>query len=90
MWFLMCTKRIQLRMLSPSGDQNSHLVQIVPTCPIKQWDQLLSSGDFKNNVVILFLLQQWKETKNMPGDKIIYVTSGVNAFKLTTNLRMCL
>ena len=33
---------------------NSHLVlkQIVPTCPIKQWGQLLSSGYFKHKVIL--------------------------------------
>ena len=45
---------------------------------------ILSLVDFKNKV-ILFLLPQWKEIQNMLSDKIMYVTSGINAFKFTAN-----
>ena len=58
--------------------------QIVPSSPIKQWSQLLSSGDFKNKLVS-FLVQQWEEEKEFLGDKTLLVTSGVDTFKLTAN-----
>ena len=64
--------------------KDANVKQIVPTCPIKQWGQPLSSGDFKNKV-ILFLLQQCKEIKDMLDNKIMPVTSGVDSFKLTVN-----
>ena len=57
--------------------------QIVPTSPIKQWNQLLSSGDFKNKLVS-FLVQEWKSNKRFLDAKALFVTTGTETYKITT------
>ena len=46
------------------------LKQIVATSPINQWNQLLSSGDFKNKLID-FLVDEWKANQPLVDGKIL-------------------
>ncbi|XP_066925450.1 uncharacterized protein [Clytia hemisphaerica] len=56
--------------------------QIVSSAPIKQWGQLLSSGEFKNKLITYFL-NDWKSKRHLLGDKILYVNDSTETWKLT-------
>ena len=58
--------------------------KIVATSSIKQWNQLLSSGDLKNKLVDFFVTE-WKRDQSAIGDKTIFVTNNRFAYKLTTD-----
>ena len=62
---------------------NLVLKKIVPTSQIKQWQQLLSSGDFKNKL-ISYLVSDWKMFADLPNGKMLIVTDGADAFEITT------
>ena len=55
--------------------------QIVPTSPIKQWSQLLSSGDLKNKLN-KFLGEEWQRPERGIGDKTLFVTVDHQAIKI--------
>ena len=72
------------RLRRSSGE--SVIKNIVATSSIKQWNQLLSSGDFKNKLVDYFVTE-WKKDRSAIGDKTIFVTNNrFLAYKLTTDL----
>ena len=56
--------------------------QIVSTAPIKQWGQLLSSGEFKNKLVTFFL-NDWKTKRHLLDDKTMYVNDSTETWKFT-------
>lgn len=56
--------------------------QIVSSAPIKQWGQLLSSGEFKNKL-ITFFLNDWKTKRHLLNDKTVYVNDSSGTWKLT-------
>ena len=59
------------------------LKQIVSTSKIKQWHQLLSSGDFQNKLVS-YLADDWKLNTDLLNGRMLFVTSGADAFEITT------
>ena len=64
------------------------LKQIVPSAEIIQWNLLLSSNENKNKL-ISFIVNQWKHSLHLIGEKQIYVTSGQNAFQLNSTEWSC-
>lgn len=56
--------------------------QIVSSAPIKQWGQLLSSGEFKNKLVTYFL-NDWKTKRHLLYDKTVYVNDSSETWLFT-------
>ncbi|XP_066920827.1 uncharacterized protein [Clytia hemisphaerica] len=56
--------------------------KIVSTAPIKQWGQLLSSGEF-NNKLVTFFLNDWKTKRHLLDNKTMYVNDSTETWKFT-------
>ena len=59
-----------------------NLKKIVSTSQIKQWGQLLSSGNFKNKL-ISFIVDDWDAKRELLGDKVLYVNNASKTWKYT-------
>ena len=53
--------------------------KIVSSAPIKQWGQLLSSGDFKNKLVT-FILHDWQSKRNLLKNRTLFVNDAVETW----------
>ena len=60
------------------------LKKIVSTSQIKQWSQLLSSGDFKNKLVS-YIVNHWKTNREMLGNKELYVNDASETWRYTSS-----
>jgi len=60
------------------------LKKIVPTSQIKQWSQLLSSGDFKNKLISYFV-DHWKTKRELLRNKELYVNNASETWRFTTS-----
>ena len=60
------------------------LQKIIPNSPIKQWTLLLSSNHNKN-MIVEFLIGQWKNQLNLLNEKELYVTIGDIALRLCSS-----
>ena len=58
--------------------------RILPNSEIKQWNLLLSSNT-KKNKLIEFIVNEWKNLGHLLGQKVLYVTSGIDVFQKTTD-----
>ena len=58
--------------------------RILPNSEIKQWNLLLSSNTNKNKL-IEFIVNEWKNLGHLFSQKVFYVTSGTDAFWVTTD-----
>ena len=58
--------------------------RILPNSEIKQWNLLLSSNTNKNKL-IEFIVNEWKNLGHLLSQKVFYVTSGTDAFWVTTD-----
>ena len=58
--------------------------RILPNSEIKQWNLLLSSNTNKNKL-IEFIVNEWKKLGHLLSQKVFYVTSGTDAFWVTTD-----
>ena len=61
----------------------SLLKQIVLTSLIKQWNQLLSSGTFKNKLV-KFVAGAWKQNQDLTASKGLFLTVDCDVYEFTT------
>ena len=59
------------------------LKQIVPTAQINQWNQLLSSGEFKNKL-IRFIVNEWGRQSHLVGSKILFATVDDETYMITS------
>ena len=53
--------------------------RILPNSEVKQWNLLLSSNA-NNNKFIGFIVNEWKNLSHLLGQKVLYVTSGIDVF----------
>ena len=53
--------------------------RILPNSEIKQWNLLLSSNTNKNKL-IEFIVNEWKNLGHLLGQKVFYMTSGIDIF----------
>ena len=58
--------------------------RILPNSEIKQWNLLLSSNTNKNKL-IEFIVSEWKHLGHLLGQKVLYVTSGIDVFRITAD-----
>ena len=58
------------------------LQQIIQTSPIKQWNLLLSSNRNKN-MLVKFIVDQWKTKCHVLERKVFLTTCGTKAYKIT-------
>ena len=59
--------------------------EVIQTTFIKQWSQLLSSGDFKNKLVT-FLVNDWKTQGEILGARIFFFNNTIETYKVTSSL----
>ena len=58
--------------------------RILPNSEIKQWNLLLSSNTNKNKL-IEFIVNEWKNLGHLLGQKVLYMTSGIDVFRITAD-----
>ena len=58
--------------------------RILPNSEIKQWNLLLSFNTNKNKL-IEFIVNEWKNLAHLLGQKVLYMTSGIDVFGITTD-----
>ena len=58
--------------------------RILPNSEIKQWNLLLSSNTNKNKL-IEFIVNEWKNLRHLLCQKVLYVTSDIDVFRITAD-----
>ena len=58
--------------------------RILPNLEITQWNLLLSSNTNKNKL-IEFIVNEWKNLGHLRGQKVLYVTPGIDVFRITAD-----